>query len=425
MSWIKERYLLVKKKTAIDQFASLLVVLILLVEYRFFFVIRFPDSIQRFMTYQNKILILLLSLIFFMCYGLFRRRQIFTPYIIFFISWMCISAFYAEKMYEPTINESIVRLIAYLTIIMYFPFKMYLQKNLFFFIRLLTYINIIAIMIMLIQFLVYKQTNSIFLQIYEFYRTGEVAIRNDSVRITYLGTIISLSTVLSIGCLFKSIDKRLCIINIIFSMLYFQFVSQTRMYVLALGATLIFQAYKSISNTRSKWFKRFIFMLGIFFAAFSLGIGEYLYNLVRPLLDGTYISDGSYYARLDSINHFLMVIKNHPIIGYGLFQPDIGSPYYYVIRGLTGHAMYTDVGILGVTAQFGIPFSLVFIFLLVKIYRLNKYVGEDEIINSLLLFIVFSSLTLIVLNPQRITFFAISLAIIDTIYQNRKRSVIL
>lgn len=407
------------KKPISELFALGMITLILLVEYRFFFLIRIPDFIQRTMTYHNKLLIFILCFSWYLIYGLNRKKKIFSFLINVFIMLIFISMFYSFKKYDPQIDEILVPAVAYLTIFLYFPLRKFLINNFSFFVKVLTWFNIIASLILLLQYLVYSFSGNLFLSVYEFYRSGEIAVRNGNIRITYLGTIVSFSCILSIGIFFKYkgiVNKRrifhLC--NIALSLIYFQVVSQTRMYVVSTVATLILHFYYKLSNDTNKWLKRIVLIVGLVFIGFSVGLNDYISNFIEPLRDGSYIYDGSYYARLDSVEFFSQVAMDKPFLGNGILSPNTGSLYYSQIRGVRGQSFYTDVGLIGTAAQFGFFMVVWYVLLLLKIFKI-RILTKDSIINSLFLFILITSATLIVLDPQRILFLTISLAVIDAI----------
>lgn len=406
-----------RRKTISDFFAIGIMLLLLLIEYRFFFLIKIPDFIQKTMTYHNKLLIFIISIVFFIVYGLYKKKLLFTYEIVVFLSLILISIFYSYEIYNPQLNEIIIPAVSYLMIILYFPLRKVLVNNISLFIKLLSILNIMACLTLITQYTVFTFNRTVFLSIYEFYRSGEIAIRNGDIRITYLGTIISLSCIISIGVLINTskkieVNRFMHVSNILLSLIYFQFISQTRMYVVSILATIIIQFYFVLSDKNNKWLKRILFLIGLVFVSYSFGIVDFIIQLIAPIRDGSYIYDGSYYARLDSIEFFSEVIKNHPFSGNGILDPNVGSPHYYQIHGLKGQSYYSDVGILGTVAQFGLPMFFWYVFLLYKIFIIRKRTN-DLLINSLFLFVIITSATLIVLDPQRMLFLIITLAIID------------
>lgn len=394
-----------------------LTVLVLLVEYRFFFIIRIPAILQRTMTYHNKTLLLLISIFFLMIFGLYVKKIHFTTDIALFLILIGISTWYSYSQYSPRFNEILIPLFAYLSIILYFPLRRVLLSDYESFVKIITIFNVIACLILIAQYFYYEINTNLFLSIYEFYRSGQTAIRNNHLRITYLGTVISLSAVLSIGQLFSNKSKKIHFFNLFLSFIYFFVVSQTRMYVFALLGVIAFQYNKLFSKNRNNILGILFWILFGIIMFFSLGLNDYILAMLKPILDGSYVSNGSYYARIESIEYFYSVLKNKPILGLGLFDPDLGSPYYYLVHSLTGHAMYTDVGILGNIAQFGFPMSIWFLIVMFKMYKIKKIVS-DNTLDSLFLFIIFTSLTLIILDPQRIFFLTCTLAIFDSKFKN-------
>lgn len=419
-------------KKQIDYVMSFFIVVILLIEYRFFFLLPIPNMIQRTMTYHNKVLLFLLSIFLFVMYGMYRKKLLFSKYVYGYIMLISISAFYAYIKYQPNLSEIILPMFAYLSLLLYFPLRRYFKHHFSFFISTLTGMNIIANLLLLAQLILYRITFNVFMYIYEFYNVGRVYTRDGDIRITYLGTIISFSCVISMGFLFFNKEEKklyknskfIHIVNVVLSLAYFQLVSQTRMYVLVLIGTFVFLIYFHINskNIVFSMLKQVLFFTGIIIVIYSTGVLDYLINLIIPFFDGSSVEDGSYYARMEALSYFSSVISRNPVFGNGLLSPDRSSLYYNIITGPMGYAFYTDVGILGTTAQFGIPMLVWYVFLLKKIYYVyNKQ--KNKIIFSLLVFMMLSSGTLIVLDPQRIVFLTLALSVIDYLDYDKINSV--
>lgn len=195
-----ERGIILNKK--LNYVLNLFILLILLIEYRFFYLISFPDMIQKTMTYHNKVLVFLVSLGLFLCYGVYKKNVLFSKYVYSYIILIALSALFSYLKYQPNLNEIVLPLVAYLSIVLYFPMRRYLKNHTPFFINLLTWLNIIANVVMVIQLFYYRLTFKVFLHIYEFYSVGRIFTRDGDIRITYLGTIISFSCIVSIGIIF-------------------------------------------------------------------------------------------------------------------------------------------------------------------------------------------------------------------------------
>ena len=79
-------------------------------------------------------------------------------------------------------------------------------------------------------------------------------------------------------------------------------------------------------------------------------------------------------------------------------------------------AYFTDVGIYGGTAEFGLPFLIIFIHIMRKsmLKPSDANVKNYAYSKAMWWFIIFSSLTLSVFDPQRVIVFAIALAFFNT-----------
>ncbi|MBO0467081.1 hypothetical protein JZO73_05985 [Enterococcus plantarum] len=395
--------------------AVLIVMFIFMIEYRFFYLIRFPDFFQKLFTYQNKTLLFLITIVLCILWGKGRVKLQLSKYIVSLLIWISISAIYCIIVYKPHLNEVLVPFTAYFSLLLYYPLVNIMRRDLGKLIVILTWFNIMACIILLMQFVVYKETGKLFLSVYEFYKTNMLTIRDGNVRIIYSSTIVSLSALISMGKIFDE-EKRNKLFhwtNLLLSLLYFYLVSQTRMYVISLLIVFVLLFIRKNSKLQLSKIVSFIFGISIISIFFSLlGFFDYVFNLINPLLYGTYQNDGSYYARLDGIQYYLNVIKEKTVLGLGMFDPDRTSIFYNLVHGNTGKLFYTDIGILGSMAKLGAPVLIWYIFLLRKLGAIVLNVKEN-IVFSLYSFIVLTTITLVVLDPQRIFFLTFSMAIFE------------
>ncbi|MCW1909771.1 hypothetical protein N7X57_04760 [Lactiplantibacillus paraplantarum] len=152
---------------------------------------------------------------------------------------------------------------------------------------------------------------------------------------------------------------------------------------------------------------------------YFLIIRGYISSIIAPLIDGSYQTNGSYYARMDAITYFINIIKSHLTFGLGILDPGAYTNNYTIFHGPTGFAMMTDVGLLGSVARMGIPILVWYVLLLIKLYRLQR-TAKNYVLSSIFYFILFSSFSLIVLDPQRIFFLSSSLAIFNQLVTQRR-----
>lgn len=399
----------------------------LFLEFRLFFIIPLPGVISKINTYHNKILEVIL--IFFICI-IFKKYAMhkfkYTKIVVTYLAIVSLSFIYTLYRYpKADFKEIFVPYCAYWILLFYFPMSQYLRNDINFnrFISMIRGMSNIACCIVIIQALLYNFSGIYFLNIYEF-NSGENIITRDGIRITYLSTAVSIALVFSIVELIVIKRTKLKnFITVLLGMVYFIYVAQTRVYIFIFVILMLYAFYFMNDSKKNRFLTVFLVTGTIIIGIWALDIIGYITELIMPMLDGSYIYNGSYYARLESYKYFWSTILKNPLMGLGLMKPSKASNYYHIICGPRGIAYYTDVGLFGLLAEFGVPMVLVFIYMMKKIY-----VGKNNITNDYYtpykrifwLFMLLSCGTLSVLDPQRIIIVALVLAIFDC---QRERSI--
>jgi hypothetical protein len=399
--------------------ADVFVGALLLMEYRFFYILPLPQAIAKTNTYHNKLMELIWIFLFVLFVVKYRLQNYKYRNIVFaFLIIVTIDVVYTIVTYrnEP-IQNILVPYIAYLTILLYFPLSEYFSTKLNRFSSMLAGMNIIACLIVTAQAFIYNKTGRLFLSIYEFERSEKIAVRDGEIRITYISTIVSIAMVFAI-CNLVILKRKIILngISLLLGYIYFYYVAQTRMYVFLFALLLLFAFY--FENDNKKKARALIVLLVtlvIVAGFFAFNVPEAIASLIRPLQDGSYQTNGSYYARLDAYVYYWDSILAHPLFGLGVMNADKTSPNYYVIHGTRGVAYYSDIGLFGSVAEFGIPILILFIYMMAKtfpakdqmdirMYRFKKIYW---------LFILLSCISLCVLDPQRIIVLSIGLALFN------------
>ncbi len=397
-----------------------LIPLWLLLEYRFFFIVPLPYAIDKLNTYHTRYLELLCILVMYLAYHRYKKEHfLYYNNVIVFLLIIIIDLIFTLARYSgASIHEVIAPFSTYLLILLYFPLSNYFRSEKHFesFKRLFLSFNIVACVLLVFQAFVYNTRHQLFLKVFEITYLDDLQIRNELLRITYLTTIVSASVVVSVTELF-SLKKHVIsnLINLIVSAAYFGYVAQTRMYIIILLLVVLYVFYFLKNNTNS-FVIASTFLIGtalIVFLAIKLDVKTMMYELIEPMLDGSYKNDGSYYARLEAISHFSKSIFKYPLTGLGIIIPDKTSDYYYVIHGPHGLSVYTDVGILGTTAEFGLPMLIWFICIMGKIRKAIKklHSKESSYSKAFFVFILLSCISLSIFDPQRIIILPLVLAI--------------
>lgn len=410
-----------KKRIQLSLMDFLLLIWFLL-EYRFFFLVPLPYAIDKLNTYHTRYLELLCVLMMCLTYRRYRKKNFFYyNYIVLFLALVVFNLIFTlTRYFGASIHEVIAPFSTYLLILMYFPLSNYFRSDEHFenFKRMFLVFNIIACVLLVFQAIEYNTKHHLFLRIFEIIYRNDLQIRDGRLRITYLTTIVSVSVVISAVELI-SLKKHIIwnLINLVVSSTYLGYVAQTRMYIIILLLVGLYIFY-FLNQNNSQFAVVFTILIGtalFVFLTIKLDVKTLLYELIEPLLNGSYKRDGSYFARLDALLHFSKAIIRHPLIGLGIIIPDRTSDFYYVIHGEHGWAVYTDVGILGTTAEFGLPMLVWFICMMARTWKKigNQHSAQTMYSKTFFIFIMLSCISLSVFDPQRIIILPLTLALYD------------
>ena len=399
---------------------DILIPLWFLLEYRFFFLLPLPYVIDKLNTYHTRYLELVCVLVMCLTYCRYRKKNYsYFNYVLIFLMLITVDLLFTISRYlGASVHEVIAPFSTYLLILMYFPLSSYFRSDRHFeyFKRLFLLFNTSACVLLAFQAFVYNSKHRLFLRVFEITYLDDLQIREGMLRITYLTTIVSVSVVFSAVELL-SVRKHVIpnFVNLIVSSVYFGYVAQTRMYIMVLLLVVLYIFYFLRKKTN-----RFIIISSVLigtvlivYLAIKLDVKTIMYELVEPLLNGSYKRDGSYFARLEALSHFSKAILKYPLTGLGIIIPDTTSDYYYVIHGPHGWAVYTDVGILGTTAEFGLPMLIWFICLMARTWKaIGKQRSEHEFYSkAFFVFVLLSCVSLSIFDPQRIIILPLVLAI--------------
>lgn len=407
------------------------VVIILLLEYRFFFIPRFPEFIATRTTYHNREIESIVIFLFFLFCTNYKKGYHYLKAVLTFLLIVICNMLYCFIVYSNASLSSITyELPNYLQVLLYFPLSVYVQKNYDRFIKLLNGFNIIGCAIVSVQAVVFNTTHKMFLYIFELEdadylrylnHTSGVYFRNGNLRITYLSTIVSIAMVIAIiDVVVNHLKYRSSVVSLILGFVYFFYVAQTRLYLVMFAGEVVLAAVFLLNK---KKFIRWIFWMAVLVA---VGIGIYFLSSEASISQMKQIArslDASLYARVYSVTYFLSALLDNPIFGLGCLVVEKGTPYYHVIHGRTGYANFTDVGLLGSVAEFGIPMLIWFIYFMAVLWPKgeNNQEAHPSTVKGFFLFILMSCVTLSVLDGQRIVIVPFVLALAEECYMPRKK----
>lgn len=394
----------------------------ILFNYFFIFLLAFPVKISHLNCYKGKYILFVISIIYYVIY-LCRNKFIINwdkpskiVYLLVIIA--SINAFISIVKYDSISVSCVFRaLYPFFICFLFFPlndvFKDAIKKELF--IKILTIINIIAIIIILFQAYLYNNYHILFISVYEFTQAEEVAIRGGNFRLTYLDTMILLSFVISLGYMVRG----RCIkhfFNVFLSFIYIYCVSQTRSEIV-ICFILIIIAIQQKYNLKGQFTRglKLLFILvliSIFLILNIEGIKSKFYS----------VSFTSFSTRLEEINYYINLLKNNIICGVGLFDPLKGENYYEILHGINGKYTITDIGILGQSARLGIQIICWYVYFIKYLFTNVK---KDKRNLFLALYVLMTSVNLIVLDNQRIITIPIVIALVNTSRKENLKDVVI
>lgn len=222
-------------------------------------------------------------------------------------------------------------------------------------------------------------------------------------------------------------DKKLFRKNNIKSMVFFVIAIWTLLFVDQgrADAVYIFITLAVIMVTSSYNLKSKVIMVMVTLFAIYIVTSTDLIQAMLETFNSTGLNANSTTHRLYALQYYTECIKNHLFLGNGLLKTtNINDVYYTVEHGSLGWAYYSDVGLIGLTANIGL-FGLIivfiyplirtgyFLFKLVKKYSWREYIFPI----SLYVYLLVSSGTLISTDVQRILQFAFFIAYFEYIYK--------
>ncbi len=387
------------------------IILILLVEYRFFFLL--PNfALDNALSYQSQLAFAVVSIIFFLVSTILSHQVTLNKTIWLFIALSCYSALIVFTRYQVSYQSIIDPLIVNFSFLSVGAYVVYFRDrdNFNFFIKILTIFNIFAASLLLIQFVYFGVKGNLFLRIYEYANTP--LIRN-GLRIYFLDTMFCLSYLFSLGEFIKH-KSKLHLFNMALTFTVLYFVSQTRiLYLTIFLITVLF--LMSSNNFYMTLLKTTILFLGfLLLIFFEIGNQSLLGNLL--FFNENSDSTGSVYARQYAISYYFQKLEEYPLSGIGNFVVDNTSEYFAILHGDKGYANFSDIGFLGSISKYGLLFLIWFL-----IY-MRGLIQRIKISDQIKIFVYFSIMTLptlFIFDTQRIflaiIFFSVSLSIPRTL----------
>lgn len=387
--------------------------LVVLVECKFFYMIKLPGTLG---AVTNSLLVVAASIFTYLIYviktkNISNRKYIFSSYLLIVAILLLLEFAYTVIRYpEEKFSETLKEIIPFLTFYSYFLMTYMLRKKYMRTVKyLISFASITAVM-MIFQAFLYNNFGISFLKIYSF-NYGESAIVFRTMGVRIIGTtFIEYMAYISIGmCFFYGTskkDKRIYIFNIVVSMIFLLYVSQTRSAIAMLLICILF--FMILLYNRSRISKAIIALLVI------LLINIFSSQIID--LVNSFGKEWSFVHRVDSIKYYIECFAKSPIWGNGLLCDNPDSEINYMIvhgNGRFGYT-YSDVGIFGHIAHFGTIGIIMYYLYFKKCFksiRVNK--ERNPICIAIVIASLLSLINLSLMDAGRIFEMTVYMAVVD------------
>ena len=404
-------------------FWSFTIVFFYLIETHFYKLLKLNNTYVKYVLFSISLIVLGI----YICDKSFRRNiktttTFFSKYYVALIFLF----FIPQLMYVlSTYNQGIVDYLKeayYYCFVFLCPILLYVfsaNKGIKSFLDKITTVVSIGLVINIINSFVYNNTGKLILNVAEKSRDG--VLRTYSIssligliaiyttwRVIYFGKVICMDKNLVLYINKNLIEFTICMVSIFYCY-------QSRILELVVVALIGFMYLTKRQNSHKK-----IAVYLAFCAGFILfvNIGGFNQILSSFSLDGD--KGGSTYSRLREVAFYIDAFKQNPLFGIGLISPE--SPVGAIlIRGDEGKNYIQDVGYIGLLASVGltsIPLLLLpYLRMGYILFKCRKFRNEYyNFMQSLLIFMVISGVTLLTVNSGRMLTFVFSLAIFEFLY---------
>lgn len=406
------------KKTKIKVW---IILLIIFLDLSGFYLINFPSQIYSYIRW-NRLLLALLGI--FLClinfpaikYKLFPIRIQFLDFYSGIVLISCVILCVGSIFLNNTKN--IVTLLSgcspYLLVFLTYYFVLVLDRSgdIDYVLKKIDFIMFIWYALLIVQSYLYRRNNIIFLNLLK--ENNTVWERDYGIRIG-LGSIGNIMILYNFYKLTKKFSYRFLLLFLL-GVATVLFVQQTRMYTITIACSII-SIFISSGKFKSKRIIRGIYVLGILFILYGLGIFDYF---IASFSMHDAATGRNTEIRLDAIAYYWKCFVREPIIGMGI-TTDLN-----ILNGSLGIYSTTDVGVIGLLAQTGL---LSIVFWLIPLIRMKHIInrmkrkrentcGAFPFMNGIFTFAVISSISLIFTDSTRAILIPFMLSIFE--FENYK-----
>jgi len=324
-------------------------------------------------------------------------------------------------LYPQEITRIFREIMPYLMFLLVVPMLMYIvrKRSINGLLNIINAISLIWFFLIIIQRFVYQNSGVIF-----FSSTFEYGVR-DGIRIT-LSIFGNLSLILNFHQLWyvKRADRckfsKLTVVLGFFSLIVIQ---QTRALTLAICLSCLLMV---LSDTRRdkhsiarKWMVVALIVGILFFT-------EILHEFFITFSENSDYGDTTT-VRIFAMEYYYSIFKRNPLFGFGFASV---ANYNSLIRGPYDSFFLNDVGFVGQLARLGLFIIPIYIWPIIRFARItfmtfkSKDRTEFSLLLALLAFMIFTSISVIMIDPARSMGMPIYFAIFEyQHYKNRTKSV--
>ena len=402
----------------LSKLLKIAIVLILLLENKFLYLISFPSSIEQLNNAHQKIIIISIVIFTILLFGyrLFSQKHlIFGVIVLVFGGIYIIELLVSYTIHDQGIVNAFVSSNYYLMPLGYFIYSYYFRKSneLESFKEIVINFTIILCILFTLQYILIN-FNIKFLNIdFEQMRFGRLRIYEAGNYFINLGILFSFSYILENKGSIKKVWKY--ILAVLLGLYSIVFISKGRIGLIIIIISMI----GMVTYKYRKKIKKLIIA--------TIAISIIILGFLRTDIAQTYIQqsktiDASVTNRTNAINMYINQIKSNPIFGMGFIRDMDGSESTFLLRGPRGTYTRTDVGLIGFTNCFGIVglvWYITFIYIiLLYMYRIRNVFKLDGYLDLIGIFImiILSSGSLIIMDASRIFLVPIFTAMIDYLY---------
>lgn len=415
----KQKYII-----SLTEFMSIILVYSsVLVSYHFFYLIKYSDFLSRALSYYNNSLIIIV--LSFMTILFSHQTGIKSKWLLRYLTVLLVSVIIlfinamARYPRQGIFMSMRTAGIFYVVILSVPIFWIFIARGAGRFFGFINIVSTVWNVLVIIQNHVYSVSGEFIFDFESFFDAYGIGIRNDSIRLSiglygfftviynfYQYYVEKKNTVKYIHLLCLLIHLYSCIVC-----------SQSRALEFILAVCIMTMIILGSNTIKTK----VIEISSICVALFVLLATDLVQNYLNSFLVNGHI-DYSTKARLYAVDYYINCFFSNVLFGNGLAYTGNGSYYSEVEHGARGWAYYSDVGIFGLIANVGLFAIIIYLipvarmgWILKKIH--SKYsISEMVFPTTIFVYIIITSLTLIMTDVMRVQLFALMIGYFEYIY---------